>query len=129
MTAFVLVSAILVGINDRGAGPEIATNEKGEDTLTQPQELFTFDLSSPSAFEPATSAFDLVQSNVRRRLNRPNGHAAVYKPRRQSRPLPQVEQPRFVPTTLVIYAENGVINTRIEPWLQASPKKTPTSND
>jgi hypothetical protein len=46
----------------------------------------------------------------------------AYRPRRQLR-RPQHVVTSFVPTTLVIYAENGEIKTRIEPQLSAAYKK------
>lgn len=122
--AMVLVSAILVGIGDRAAGPDVATNAKLDDMLTQPQELFSFDLSIPLTLLPGTG--DIVRSNARRR------HAQstiVNKPRRQLRPPLQPQDPNFVPTTLVIYAENGVIMTRIEPWFQSADKPRLTFNN
>lgn len=127
--ALVLVSAILVGINDPGAGPDVATSGNPDDMLTQPEELFSFDVSSPSTFALVSGGVDLVPSNTRRRPARPGIHLAANKPRRQLRRSLQPEEPKFVPTTLVIYAENGVIYTRIEPWFQAGDNKTPTFNN
>ena len=113
----VLVSAILVGINDPA---EVATNIKPDHDSTQAEELFNFDISSASPVTTATLGINIFRSNPKRRAIRPRLHVAVSKPKPQLRPIPQPEQPKFVPTTLVIYAENGVINTRIEPWVQFS---------
>jgi len=113
----VLVSAILVGINDPA---EVATNIEPDQDSTQTEELFSFDISSASPVTPATLGINIFRSNPKRRPIRPRVHLAVSKPKPQLRSIPQPEQPKFVPTTLVIYAENGVINTRIEPWLQFS---------
>jgi hypothetical protein len=129
MIAMVLVSAILVGISDSGPAPDVATYEQPDDNLMQLGELFSFDAPSPSIFGSATGEVDFVPMNTRRRSARPRIHLAVSKPRRPLRPLPQPEEPKFFPTTLVIYAENGVINTRIEPWIQTSDKKTQTFNN
>jgi hypothetical protein len=126
MIALVLVSAIFFGINDPAAGPDFATNARPDDVMTQPEEPYSFDLSSPTAFEPATGAVDIVRSITRRRPARSSIRVAVNRPRLRARPLAVPEVPKFVPTTLVIYAENGVINTRIEPWSQAGDRKTPT---
>ena len=122
MIALVLVSAIFVGINDPTAGPDVARNGASDDTLAQPHEIFSFDVYN----SPAMGEVYAVRANPRRRAARPNAQLAAKKSRRQSRPALQAEQPKFVPTTLIIYAENGVINTRIEPWLQTDDKKTPT---
>jgi hypothetical protein len=119
-----LVSAVLVGINDSAVEPDVAMYVKPDEQLIQPEEPFSFELFSPSSFLPTTGGSDVVRSNTKRRTVRSKTRLAV-KPRRQSTPAPQLEQSTFVPTTLVIYAENGVINTRIEPWLQAA-NKTPT---
>ena len=123
MIGFVLVSAILVGINDQAAGPEVATNENPVDILPQPEEPFSFDVFS---LAPAAGPVEVVRSATRRRPARPAIKLAINKPRRQFRAPLQPEEPDFVPTTLVIYAENGVINTRIEPWVQTDDKKTTT---
>ena len=124
MIAFVLVSAILVGINDTAGGLEVATNDKIEYALAQFGEPLTFDISS---FAPA--AVDVTPSYARRRQTRPTVQLLVNKPRRQFRPPLQPDEPNFVPTTLVIYAENGSINSRIEPWFQTGDKKTTTFNN
>jgi len=113
----VLVSAILVGINDPA---EVATKITPDQDSTQTEDLFSFDVSSASTVAPTTLGINIFRSNPKRRPIRPRVHLAVSKPKPQLRPIPQPEQPKFVPTTLVIYAENGVINTRIEPWIQFS---------
>ena len=123
MVGFVLVSAILVGINDPVAGPEVASSGEAEYTLTQPEEPFSFDVFS---LAPAGNVADIVRSKIRRRPARPTFKLVANKPRRQFRPPLQPEEPDFVPTTLVIYAENGVINSRIEPWFPDGEKKTTT---
>lgn len=125
MIALVLLSAILVGIGDAAGGHEVARNERTDDALTQSEELFTFDLSIPLTFVSTTGGDDIVRS----RRARSTVRFAAGKPRRQLRPPLQPEEPDFVPTTLVIYAENGVINTRIEPWSQAGDMKTTTFNN
>ena len=121
--AAVLVSAILVGINDPVAGPDVATKGPTDDKLTQLQEPYSFDLSYPLTLLPEIRAGDVVRSHTRRRMARPRTDLKPNKTRARLRPLPQPEVPTFVPTTLVIYAENGVINTRIEPWFPASDKR------
>jgi hypothetical protein len=114
--ALVMVSAIFIAINDP-VEPDIATNVKMDEVAPQPGQPFSFELFSPSNFAPATAIVDAVRSKTARKLTRSRVHTAV-RTRRPSTPAPQLEQSEFVPTTLVIYAENGVINTRIEPWLQ-----------
>ena len=114
MVALVLVSAILVGIGDSAAGTDLAANETSDAMLTQPHELFSFDLSIP------LTVLRVNNSSVRRRPVRPTIQPAVSKPRLRE-PL-QPEEPDFVPTTLVIYAQNGVVMSRIEHWLQSSDR-------
>lgn len=116
LVAFALISAILVGINEQTAGPDVAANENSDYTA-QAEDLYSFDLSLPLTFLPV-----IDRSNTRRRQTRPTTLLAVSKPRPQLRPRLEPEDPDFVPTTLVIYAQNGVITSRIEPWLQASDK-------
>ena len=123
LIALVLVSAILIGISEPAAGPEVAIIES-EDKLIETEE--PFGILSSSSLQLVSSGIDNVRSNIRRNSARPNFRVAVHKPKRRVRPSYQPKEPKFVPTTLVIYAENGVINTRIEPWLQVGDKKLPT---
>ncbi len=71
----------------------------------------------------ASGAYDkpyAVRSTVRRRLPRPI--RAYYRPRQPAR-TSRLVMSSFVPTTLIIYIENGEVKTRIERQL-ASGKKT-----
>lgn len=106
----VLVSAILIGISDSASGPDVAANEKLD--AAQTRELFSFDLSIPLTFLPPTGEV-AVRANTMRRPARPR-FRATNKSRLRSRLRP--DEPKFIPTTLVIYAQNGVVNTRVEPW-------------
>lgn len=121
VTALILISAILVGINEPERQAEAVSMGELPEWLRQPEKLFTLDIESP-----AVEAIDLVRLNTKRKITAP-----VLK-RRLSRPTPvlreplEPDEPNFVPTTLVIYAENGVINSRIEPWIQVSYKKPAT---
>lgn len=119
LIALVLVSAILVGIHDPAAVPDVATNVQPDDNLTQLEEPTSFDVSSTSSFAPAIVGSEIVLPIAKRRLIRPHVELAPYRPR-QYAPQLQIAEPKFFPTTLVIYSENGVIKTRIEPWLQSS---------
>lgn len=82
-----------------------------------PETADTFPLaSSPLVLGELRTFKPVVRSRrVLRRVQR-----AVYIPRRPASPPTQVTT--FVPTTLVIYAENGEIKTRIEPNLTAAYK-------
>jgi hypothetical protein len=128
VTALVLISAIFIGIRDQTPEYYVAINESPYSRLTE--DPIGFDSFSPSSVPPATGGSDVVGSSVRRKSSRPNLHlAAANRPKRETRPILQPEDPEFFPTTLIIYAENGVINTRIEPWIQAGDKKTLTFNN
>lgn len=118
----VLVSAILVGINESA---EIATNENPDYEIAQ-TELYSFDLSVPITF--VTPAEEKIRSITRRKSIRSTPQY-ISKRRPQLRPPLQPEEPDFIPTTLVIYAENGVITSRIEPWLQSANRKPLTSTN
>lgn len=126
MIAFVLVSAILVGINEPAGGPEVVTNETPDDALTQSEEPYSLDIAS---FAPTAGEVDIVRPDARPMSARPVTKLVARKSRRQFRQPLRPEEPNFIPTTLVIYAENGSINTRVEPWPQAGNKKTTTFNN
>lgn len=156
MLAMVLVSAILVGINDSGAVSEVASIETSDSDLTQPQEFaqelnpdptqleraegdpvqsevpaesvspvdsFGFEVEYPSNLASATGEIEVAWSNTRRRQARRSIHLAGNNPVRRPRAS---TQPKFIPTTLVIYAENGVVHSRIEPWLRGGDRKAPS---
>ena len=129
MMALVLVSAILVSISDPASGPDVAEYvDPAETSLTGAEEPFSLNLSS-STFGQVVTDVDVIRSNAKRWSARRSFHRTVTKPVRPSRPLPQIEQSDFVPTTLVIYAKNGVVYSRIEPWFQSPDKKIPSSNN
>lgn len=117
MLGLVLVSAILMGINDPGAELDIATQIEPDDKLIQPEEPFTFEILSPSSVATLKGGINFVRATAKRKILRPRIQLAQ-RPRPYVAPLP--EEPKFVPTTLVIYSDNGVIKTRIEPWIQSS---------
>ena len=127
--ALVLISAILIGINEPAAGPDVAINNQSEGMFPQTEEPFSPDALSASSFAPVTPGIDILRSSIRRTHSRQKVRLIAHKPRLQTRPPELPEEPKFVPTTLVIYAENGVINTRVEPWLQVAYKKPTMSND
>ena len=117
-TALVLVSAILVAINDP-VESDIATNLESDQRPVRIETPFGFEIFSPAATVEGETLSTSVRRPTRSRM------LSAVKPRRRSAPAPQIEYSKFVPTTLVIYAQNGVINTRIEPWIQDDFKKLP----
>jgi hypothetical protein len=67
-------------------------------------------------YEVVNDVVKSVRSTPRRILS------AVYKPRTRAH-RPALVISKFVPTTLIIYPENGVIKSRLEPQLAAVFKK------
>lgn len=120
LIGLVLLSAILIGIRDPAEGPDYATKLEPDASPMETGDPVNFDISSPSSFPPVSSGARKVRSNFRRRPARPSIRLANYKPRRQSRPALEFAEPKFEPTTLIIYSENGLIKSRIEPWLRSS---------
>ena len=119
--ASVLISAILVGIGEP-AGADLARAGHYDDYLMHAEGPLGSDVPFPSSVSPVTGGVYVVLSKIKPPPpRRPRVRTVVYKPRRQyyAPPTPHpLQVANFVPTTLVIYAENGVINTRIEPWVQ-----------
>jgi hypothetical protein len=67
-----------------------------------------------------------ARSIARSSHSRPRVELAVYRQRHAASRRSKFVMSKFVPTTLVIYAENGQIKTRIEPQLTAGYKKPST---
>ena len=118
MIALVLLSAIFVWISDPAARPDVATEGQPDDSLIQTEEPRSFEVLSPSGFATVPGVIYTVRATAKRKVRKPRVQLSL-PARSYARPL-QAEEPKFVPTTLVIYAEDGVIKTRIEPWLQSS---------
>ncbi|HEX6126650.1 MAG TPA: hypothetical protein VFZ23_14865 [Pyrinomonadaceae bacterium] len=123
----VFLSAIFVGIYDRTAEFELGrVDATGDpiDVVIDPfgrhmEDLFTFDLSTPQ--------IDLVERHIPRlvtssRSTRQRVRPAAYRPPRRQPLRPRLVVAEFVPTTLIIYPENGEIKRRIEPQLVALHK-------
>ena len=117
MIALVLLSAIFVGISDPAARPDVATGVQPDDKPIQTEEPFGLEMFSTLRFAPGTG-IDIVRATAKRKVLRPRVQL-TQRPQQYARPL-QPDEPKFVPTTLVIYAEDGVIKTRIEPWVRSS---------
>ena len=115
MMAFVLVSAILIEMSESSDVADIAPPEQLEIIPQETREPVNFDLFSSNSSESSDDA-DVVGSKIKRKPVR----LTISRPSVRPRSVPQAVESKFVPTTLVIYAENGVIKRRIEPWLQSS---------
>ena len=111
--------------------PQINEVAETTDDADDPESLV--DENSPSAF----MAPDTVSTTIKRRTNRARTNRAAPRPRvlfaatrvrHHFLPRPQFIVSDFVPTTLVIYVDNGQIKTRIEPQLNAAYKRAPASS-
>ena len=109
---------------------DVAVDQRSEDTLANPDQQpgdilgLESNLSIPSTPASSPSVSDgprAVRSVIRPDSLDPRVFRGIYRARRIRRP--QITMTDFVPTTLIIYAENGEIKTRIEPQLTSSYKK------
>jgi hypothetical protein len=127
LAVIALIVGIVAGIY---APPEPAGFQSDLVMDRQPDDMPAFSKepegTAPLPATNASSAFDkpyAVRSTARRRLSRPSFRYSSYRPRRFIRPSLFVMS-SFVPTTLIIYIENGEIKSRIEPQLAANRKKS-----
>jgi hypothetical protein len=114
-----MLSAVFIVVDSPAPRADVPTTEPPPD-LAQTDETLNFHSFSEANLAPVTTG----RSNVRRRRLRPRIRANGYKSRRPNRPPHRLRKPLvplFMPTTLVIYIEDGVIKTRIEPWHQTTP--------
>jgi hypothetical protein len=124
----VLLSAIFIGMYDSPSGPEAAALGKTDNSIdpairSLPEDAPT-QMQEPGNSESSTARnLPIVDSEVR--SIRLTARPAPARPRHR----PKQVVTKFVPTTLVIYAENGEVKKRIEPQLAAVYKKpVSTSN-
>lgn len=98
---------------------DLAINQPSDDILSTADgpdtSAFLLDDGFPSTFD----GFSDVRPAARPRRVRPRVQRAAYRPR--PLPVPQFVVSQFVPTTLIIFIENGEIKTRVEP--QAAYKR------
>src|SRR5687767_10292493 len=112
-----VLSAVFILVDSPSPRADVPTTEPSPEDLEQTDETLNFHSFSEANLAPVTTG----RSNVRRRRSRPRIRANGYKSRRPNRPPHRLRKPLvplFMPTTLVIYIEDGVIKTRIEPWQQ-----------
>jgi hypothetical protein len=116
-----VLSAVFIAV-DRPAPPsDVAMIGSPPEELELEPEPAEEPLSFHSFYEANLAPVTTVRSNVRRRRVKPRIHVRGHKVRRPMRRPPAPLVPLFMPTTLVIYVEDGVIKTRIEPWVQTTP--------
>lgn len=112
-----VLSAVFIAVDRPNTPSEVAKIESPPEELEQTEEPLNFHSFSEANLAPATP----VRANVRRRRAKPRIRVRGYKVRRPLRRSRVPLVPLFMPTTLVIYVEDGVIKTRIEPWVQTTP--------
>jgi hypothetical protein len=126
--ALLIWTGILVGLygpppSSLVSPTELAIDQQPAD-MPAPREEPSSDLLSTWSRPTVSDEHHAVRSMVRSRaVRRPKARVflAAYR-HRHFTPLPQFVVSSFVPTTFIIYAENGQIKTRIEPWLTAAYK-------
>jgi len=103
------------------APDEVAFQQQSDDSRTAVNDSFTFDQPARVNLPPAPRKYRSVPAIAKRRPVQVSSIAATY--RSQYHPVqPQMWVSQFVPTTMVIYIENGVVRSRIEPQLAADKK-------
>ena len=115
-------SVIYIEIDSRPVEPGVSLNEV--DVNEEPENSPVFSSGRDAVDDWAAKGFS--RASVRPRgarvapavRSRPAARRIV---RAAYRPLIVVSD--FVPTTLIIYVENGEIRTRVEPWLSYRPRK------
>jgi hypothetical protein len=124
LITFIFGSSILIGIDDPPI--DVAEIDHPDVIDRQPESLpripkgpSPFD-SFPAKVSPVITGEPLAAYAAIRALHvRRRAAVAVYRPVRRPASRRPLTVTAFVPTTLVIYPENGVIKTRIEPQLTA----------
>lgn len=133
LIAVIFLSAIFTAISDRSA--EIAIGSAGtsgyagdapvDDILISEEGPASSDIFNTAPKPPAIRKRRTFRSVAKRKRTRLRIERIAYRPRLRA-PKPQPVVSDFVPTTLIIYPENGEIKCRIEPQLIAVNKKTST---
>jgi len=125
LAAAALILGIFAGLY---APPEPVGSQSNVVFDRQPEGILTQYEPDTSSLLPEKSGSRVhdrpytVRSLVRRKLARPGVLRSAHRPRQFSRPS-RLVMSEFVPTTLVIYIENGEVKTRVEPQLAAGYKK------
>ncbi len=82
----------------------------------------TADTFTPSVAPRVSDTRRTARSTERRRTVRTRHRRTAYRSRNAA-PVPRMVMSEFVPTTLIIYIENGEVKTRIEPQVPAGHKR------
>jgi hypothetical protein len=125
----VIASGIMfLGVQDPAAGGITATQFRRQSPLPKaPGTWVTLPSRVPPRLPVETVRdYRVIKAVKRDRRSVPTVDRPVLLARRvRIIKTPRLIRTRFVPTTLIIYAENGVIKSRIEPQLTAVYKKSP----
>jgi hypothetical protein len=142
--ALILGTGIYVGIYRPPVEPvvsksDVAIDQQPESALLPPDEPSASDLlptaDSPGAFDELYAVGPVKRSRHLRPRTGPrqrfafsilNSRFSIASHHRRPLLRPQLIVSAFIPTTLIIYIENGEIKTRIEPQLTAGYKKPVT---
>jgi hypothetical protein len=124
MIALLLGIGIFVARYDATAEPvspyDVAMDQPPAGVPMTPGDLGAPDMSSQDTLYP-TEELPVVRKSARPRLTRQR----VYRARRVR--APQITVSEFLPTTLIIYQENGEIKSRIEPQQLTAGYKRPVT--
>lgn len=117
------------------SGPaNVAVNELSIDSLVTDDEVGTADLFTTDESTFAYNEPLVLRSTAKRRVARPRVRSYANRSRvlfaanrmpRRLRSAPKMIWSDFVPTNMIIFVENGVIKTRIEPQITAVYKRVP----
>ena len=126
--ALIFLSAVFIAISETSEvaaidsidSPAFPSDTEIDDSLALAEEPATADIFTSTISAIVLGELRTLRPVVRSRRIAPRVHHAADIPRR--RPSTPAQGTNFVPTTLVIYAENGEIKSRIEPNLTAVNK-------
>ncbi len=125
---FALITLIDFAIYGPRIGPvepvDVAINEQPDSLPVFTDEPFTAALLQDENSLISLDELNASPAFTRRRSVRPRAQYVAYRAPRKPEPFRnQLWVSQFVPTTLVIYIENGVIKTRSEPWYPTGLKR------
>lgn len=134
MSALIVGAAIYLFLFATATDPYVSASEvlprrQGERVKTPPKITIPFEFGPAKSFAATSDEPVVLPTVADSRRSRAILTRAAYTSQqstvRRSR-RPRLKITNFVPTTLIIYAENGKIKTRIEPQLTAAYKKQPS---
>jgi hypothetical protein len=117
LIALVLLSAVFISISDQQASNagDIAFIEVPDDKPAASDELLSSNIFSiPDQDQVASEPVARTRRIAPAVRFRPRPQPVKQQPQT---PEPQIAIAKFSPTTMIIYIENGVVRSRIEPWL------------